>query len=644
MDNIINVSYETTGQTTAVNEMGMRPMQARAYAARNSQYILLKAPPASGKSRALMFIALDKLKTGSVKKVIVAVPERSIGKSFLSTELAKYGFHSDWLVSGKYNLCVPGGENSKVGTFKEFMDSDETVLLCTHATLRFAFDKIGAAKFGNCLVAVDEFHHVSADYESKLGELVRALMQQENVHILAMTGSYFRGDGIPVLSYEDEAKFYKVTYNYYEQLNGYTYLKSLGIGFHFYSGKYTSAIMEVLDTDKKTILHIPSVNSGESTKDKYIEVDTIIDAIGTVDHVDSETNIIFVSRRSDGKIIKVADLVNDNAAEREKVVEYLRNVTDVDDVDLIIALGMAKEGFDWPFCEHALTVGYRGSLTEIIQIIGRCTRDSENKTHAQFTNLIAEPDAESEEVVESVNNMLKAITASLLMEQVLAPNFNFKPKPPEGSDDDKADDARTIRVGGMRQPSTQNVKNILDSDLTDLKANILQDPQIAKAVSGVVDPEVINKIMIPKIIMTKYPHLSEDEVEEVREHLVADMVIRGSNIKTDGNRRFIDMSGKFVNLDELNIDLIDSINPFQQAFEVISKSITPKVLKSIQECIAAFKVNMTDDEAIYLWPKINEFVKITRRQPSLDALDPTESRLAEALIYLRQLKRDQKNG
>lgn len=644
MDNIINVSYETTGQTTAVNEMGMRPMQARAYAARNSQYILLKAPPASGKSRALMFIALDKLKTGSVKKVIVAVPERSIGKSFLSTELVKYGFHSDWLVSEKYNLCVPGGETSKVGTFKEFMDSDETVLLCTHATLRFAFDKIGAAKFGNCLVAVDEFHHVSADYESKLGELVRALMQQENVHILAMTGSYFRGDGIPVLSYEDEAKFYKVTYNYYEQLNGYTYLKSLGIGFHFYSGKYTSAITEVLDTDKKTILHIPSVNSGESTKDKYIEVDTIIDAIGTVDHVDSETNIIFVSRRSDGKIIKVADLVNDNAAERERVVEYLRNVTDVDDIDLIIALGMAKEGFDWPFCEHALTVGYRGSLTEIIQIIGRCTRDSENKTHAQFTNLIAEPDAESEEVVESVNNMLKAITASLLMEQVLAPNFNFKPKPLEGSDDDKADDARTIRVGGMRQPSTQNVKNILDSDLTDLKANILQDPQIAKAVSGVVDPEVINKIMIPKIIMTKYPHLSEDEVEEVREHLVADMVIRGSNVKTDGNRRFIDMSGKFVNLDELNIDLIDSINPFQQAFEVISKSITPKVLKSIQECIAAFKVNMTDDEAIYLWPKINEFVKITRRKPSLDALDPTERRLAEALIYLRQLKRDQKNG
>jgi hypothetical protein len=67
-------------------------------------------------------------------------------------------------------------------------------------------------------------------------------------------------------------------------------------------------------------------------------------------------------------------------------------------------------------------------LTEIIQIIGRATRDSENKSHAQFTNLIAQPDALDDDVKLSVNNMLKAITASLLMEQVLAPNFKFKPR------------------------------------------------------------------------------------------------------------------------------------------------------------------------------------------------------------------------
>ena len=182
--------------------------------------------------------------------------------------------------------------------------------------------------------------------------------------------------------------------------------------------------------------------------------------------------------------------------------------------------------------------------------------------------------------------------------------------------------------------------------MTELKANILQDPEMVKSLSGVVDTDVINRVLIPKIIMTKYPDLSEEEVEEVREHLVADMVIRHSEISDDEkDRRFIKLVDKFINIEELDIDLIDSINPFQQAFEVLSKNMTPRVLKSIQECIAAFKVNMTDDEAIYLWPKINEFVRVTRRQPSLDALDPQERRLAEALVYLRQVKREQmKNG
>ena len=148
----------------------------------------------------------------------------------------------------------------------------------------------------------------------------------------------------------------------------------------------------------------------------------------------------------DAKVLKVADLVNDEQRERDKIEVYLNNINSSEDIDIIIALGKAKEGFDWPFCEHALTVGYRGSLTEIIQVIGRATRDSNNKTHAQFTNLIAQPDAADDEVKLSVNNMLKAITASLLMEQVLAPNWKFKPKK---SDDDKSGDGE-IKIRGFK--------------------------------------------------------------------------------------------------------------------------------------------------------------------------------------------------
>ncbi|HGW2004357.1 TPA: DNA helicase, partial [Klebsiella pneumoniae] len=150
-----------------------------------------------------------------------------------------------------------------------------------------------------------------------------------------------------------------VTYTYYEQLNGYQYLKSLGIGYHFYQGTYINALPSVLDVSKKTIIHIPNINSGESTKDKHAEVDAILDVIGEVQQQEPDTGIYRVRRKGDGKILRVANLVDDNPAERPKVQAYLRNIHSADDIDIIIALGMAKEGFDWPFCEHVLTIGYR---------------------------------------------------------------------------------------------------------------------------------------------------------------------------------------------------------------------------------------------------------------------------------------------
>ena len=640
MPNFVDVTYEQTGKSLNTDSLGMREMQQRAFAARKAQYLLLKAPPASGKSRALMFLGLDKLFNQEIRKVIVAVPERAIGSSFKRTKLSKYGFFADWDYSEDNNLCTPGGDQKKVRAFRTFIENkSETILICTHATLRFAFNQLDVSVFNETLVAIDEFHHVSSAIENRLGEVLNALMKKTNAHIVAMTGSYFRGDNLPVLLPEDEIKFTKVTYNYYEQLNGYTYLKSLGIGYHFYQGRYLSAIQEVLDTDRKTILHIPNVNAGESTKDKHKEVDTILDKIGTVTKQDPSTGVIFVKRKDDGKIIKVADLVNDNPKDRDKIINYLRQMEKVDDMDIIIALGMAKEGFDWPFCEHALTVGYRGSLTEIIQIIGRATRDSDNKNHSQFTNLIAQPDAVDEEVKLSVNNMLKAITASLLMEQVLAPHINFK------SSNNQENEPGTIKVKGFKEPSSKRVKEIIESDLNDLKAAILSDDQMLKAMPGNIEPEIINKVMIPKIIQSKYPELSEKEVEELRDHFVMDSTIKTSQIKEVGDKRFLRMANGFVNIDDLHIDLIYQVNPFQHAFEVLSKNVTTRLLKTISETIESQKIIMTDEEAVLLYKeKITNFIKKNNREPNINSNDPLERRMAEAIIHLKNLKRKRKNN
>ena len=648
--NLVNVEYAQTGQSKKTNEMGMREMQSKAYEARTAKYLLLKAPPASGKSRALMFIALDKLINQGIKKVIVAVPERSIGNSFSPTELTKYGFYANWEPNQKYNLCTPASDSSKVKAFHQFLQSDERILICTHATLRFAFEGLDEKELNDCLITIDEFHHVSADGDNKLGNVMRNIMANSTAHIVAMTGSYFRGDSVPVLLPEDEEKFVKVTYNYYDQLNGYEYLKSLGIGYHFYQGRYykvqpernMSALEEILDEDLKTIIHIPSVNSAESSKEKYEEVNHVIDCIGDLEYQDSETGVLFVKSKRSGRILKIADLVNDNQKERDKIVAYLRGVSSPDDIDMIIALGMAKEGFDWPFCQHALTIGYRGSLTEIIQIIGRATRDSNNKKHAQFTNLIAQPDAVDDDVKLAVNNMLKAITASLLMEQVLAPNFKFKPM--DNDEDDLEDEEEengkpTIKIRGFKTPTSQRAKDIIETDLNDLKARILQDDTMLKALPGNLEPEVINTVLIPKIIREVYPDLSEDDVEAVRQYVVVDSVIKNSTVEEQGSKKFIKMAGSFVNIDDINIELIDRVNPFQKAFEILSKSVTTSVLRAIQDTINITKIEKTEQEAIILWPKINAWVKETGEKPNIQSTNPIEQRLAQALLFIQDAKR-----
>ncbi|MBE8597409.1 DEAD/DEAH box helicase [Xenorhabdus sp. BG5] len=659
MNNLLHVEYKQTGQSASLNSMGMREMQSRAYAERNSQYLLIKAPPACGKSRALMFLGLDKLEHQGLRKVIVSVPEKSIGGSFKNTALTEFGFFADWQVSPQNNLCVDGSDKSKVAAFQRFMAGDDLILVCTHATLRFAFDKVDIAEFNNCLVAIDEFHHVSADGDNRLGGLIDELMAKSTAHIVAMTGSYFRGDTIPILLPDDEAKFTKVTYTYYEQLNGYNYLKSLGIGYHFYQGRYIDALPDVLDTHKKTIIHIPNVNSGESTKDKHSEVDAILDVIGEVVLRDPETGILQV-RTNDRRILRIANLVDDTSSERAKVQTYLRNITSSNDMDIIIALGMAKEGFDWPYCEHVLTIGYRSSLTEIVQIIGRATRDCVGKTHAQFTNLIAQPDAQDEDVRTSVNNMLKAITTSLLMEQILAPTIQFKPR---SLWDGKELPANTLLVDDTTSTLvSQKVLDILNGDRNEIMAALLANQQLVQeSISKTVPPETVTQVELPAIIQTLYPDLTEEEQEQIRQGMLQSMLITQQGGLVDGKdlppdaimdlsessdesdsnvtgKQFLKMGDKFLCIDNLNIDLIDAINPFRGAYEILSKQVDAAMLKTIQEAVSASKSQVSEEEAVILWPRIKQFTQEFRREPLLNSSDPIEVRYAEALAFIRQKK------
>lgn len=660
-NNIVDIHYLQTGKATATDKLGMREMQALAYEHRDKRFLLIKAPPASGKSRALMYIALDKLVNQGIKKVVVAVPEKSIGRSFKNTNLTDAGFFADWKVAPYFNLTDVKNEQDKKGRFKEFfIHKGARVLVCAHATLRNGMKELPDETFDDVLLAIDEFHHTSADANSNLGDVVRRVMNNSTGHIVAMTGSYFRGDGIPVLRAEDEAKFYPITYNYYQQLNGYKYLKNLILGYHFYHGSYLDHIAEVLDTRKKTIVHIPSVNQRATTGlGKYQETAEIIKVIGTIDHKDYNTGIYYV-KTDDGRMLKVADLVEDEQKERNMVQDYLQNIKHKDDVDIIIALGTAKEGFDWQWCEMCLTIGVRGSLTEVIQIIGRCTRDCEGKETARFVNMIAMPEAEQAEVKVAVNDFLKAITASLLMEQVMAPSWKFKTI----KDEDKPgeDLVHTIVVEGLKPLSSVKTQTIVESQLDDLKAAILQDDMVVKALSGSTTAETITQHLIPKVIRERYPELSDGEVEEVRQRVLLDTIIKGNDIvdekgnpitmtgsdddKPSEGNRLIKIANRFINIDKLSINLIDNINPFQRAYEVISKSVDAKTLKIIQDTIAEQKYDMTLEQAIMLFKgPLKEYVAThDGKVPSIDNPDPKVRELAIAFQKIKNLKQRKLSG
>ncbi len=672
----ITVNYTNNGSSVKSNEFGMRAMQERAYEKRGEQYLLIKSPPASGKSRALMFIALDKLNNQDIKQAIIAVPEKSIGSSFNNEPLSKYGFYYDWEVTPKYNLCnSPGEDGGKVNSVKAFLNSTDKVLVCTHATFRFAVERFEVEVFDNRLIAIDEFHHVSADDNNVLGSQLKDFIERDKAHIVAMTGSYFRGDANPVLLPDDELKFEPVTYTYYEQLNGYEYLKTLNIGYYFYSGPYADDLIKVLSPEEKTIIHIPNVNSRESMGDKIKEVEHIIEELGEWQGVDSSTGFHLVKTKS-GKIIKIADLVDDDPSKRPLVQAALKMPeikSNRDHVDIIIALGMAKEGFDWIWCEHALTIGYRSSLTEIVQIIGRATRDAPNKTQARFTNLIAEVDASEGSVTDAVNDTLKAISASLLMEQVLAPKFNFTPKNTQSGPKDGYDYGENgynpdkenvgwneekgeyqVEIKGLVMPKGDDAKRICKEDLNEVIAAFAQDKEAIGR--GLFDEELIpqelTQVRLGKIIKDKYPDIDDEDIEAIRQHAIAALNITQmakksvndeNNIKAntaliDGIRRFT------MDVRDLDVDWIDSINPFSEAYSILSKAMTEQSLKAMAEVISGKKQNITLEEARELAKRALKFKHERGRLPDIKSTDPWEQRMAQGIAYLARKKSEEQNG
>lgn len=459
-----------------------------------------------------------------------------------------------------------------------------------------------------------------------------------------------------------------MTYTYYEQLNGYDFLKSLDIAYFFYTERYVDAIEKVLDPSLKTIVHIPNVNSRESLQDKVREVNEIMNTLGNWKGVDPATGFHLIELAT-GRVIKVADLVDDgDAAKWTRVLAALKDPAQRnhrDHVDIILALGMAKEGFDWIWCEHALTIGYRSSLTEVVQIIGRATRDAPGKERARFTNLIAEPDAAESAVVDAINDTLKAIAASLLMEQVLAPRFEFTPKNAGAREgfvygpNGYVEGATNVGVhgesgqihfelNGLVVPSSPEASRICREDLNEVITAFVQDKVTVER--GLFDrentvPEELTQLRMGKIVRERYPELSEADQEAIRQHAVAALNITqrakqlasadGVGTETKANLSLIQGVRKFaMNVRELDIDLIDRINPFDAAYAVLAKAMDERTLRQVHASIAGKRISLPYEEARERALAARRFMRERGRPPEITSSDPWERYLAEGVAAL----------
>jgi hypothetical protein len=321
-----------------------------------------------------------------------------------------------------------------------------------------------------------------------------------------------------------------------------------------------------------------------------------------------------------------------------------------------------------------LTVGYRASLTEIVQIIGRATRDAPGKTRARFTNLIAQPDASDEAVRDAINDTLKAIAASLLMEQVLAPRFNFTPRnagPQQGydyGDGGYRADANNVgfndatgeyhvEIRGLATPQSQEAARICNHDLNEVIAAYVQDrPTVER---GLFDeetaPEELTQIRMGAIIRERYPDLSAEDQEAVRQHAVAALNLtqqaRAAAARMDeeggqqGNTALLDGIRRYaMDVRELNVDWIDSINPFGVAYAILAKAMNEQSLKQLAEVIATRKINLTFEEARDLAKRALKFKQERGRLPEITAQDAWEKRMAEGIIAFARMKAEAARG
>ena len=271
------------------------------------------------------------------------------------------------------------------------------------------------------------------------------------------------------------------------------------------------------------------------------------------------------------------------------------------------------------------------------------------------------------------------------MEQVLAPNVHFRKRgedtdnsgttPPEGLDintghgagDKHPVDTSNITITIDDDGVSDTAIDIINQEGNDIINRLLNESTAVKSAianGGEGISQELAEDAIVDVIKEMHPDLTDEDVSAMAKAISTTIILKAASTRTgehteDGqenttsgpgegipfvvvgedNTQFVNINGKFINVDELDFSLIESINPFADAYQFVSKAIEPELLRRIQEQTAQMREKMTLQKALELWPYINKFVKEHKREPELNSTNDFERRLAIALAMLKEERR-----
>jgi superfamily II DNA or RNA helicase len=543
------------------------------HALRGNRFSILNAPMGSGKSVSISSLIADALHANPTVRAIIAVPQTLIADGFRPV---------DW--HPVKDLChgVEGNVEELISFLSEPPtqgDINKRVVVCTHATLVRAFAK-KQDLFRDLLLWIDEAHHVShgktdtgEDVHNSLGRIMRSALEELdlNFSLGLATATFYRGDRVSVVPACHLSGFVRFSLSYED------YIRDLGLTLTndwivYENNNWTEAITKRMADAKKTIVYIPPVGSSFSLGSKTRDVEAVLRAIAQSETpvIEDQDCPVMRVRRGD-QWIRVLDLVDETLRREKKRALIHAHRSGRDDIDIVIALNMAKEGANWKWAEREIIVGQRSSLTDIIQTIGRLFRKAEGKSHVEVFHLIpfVLEHLNSENLREACNEALKAYLLLMMVDDILQLELPSS-RAAESTGDGPLEDTN--------RPPRVKLTEVTDEDTAlSIHKNVLESViQAIHTNAGLKDDTVALNKKFQEIVANV---LQEHGVTHEHEEIAREMW-----------RSFSRQSNKVlgIKVQDIKADLVH-LNPFEGLLAFTSQTVGIETFAQLRSAVGQWK-------------------------------------------------------